>query len=84
MTAFISVVVGFLAKLIGAWLAKTPAPIVEAEKAGAAQAQLSDLERANANAQSASSAASAAAAAVASDGGLRRYEAADPNNRDNR
>lgn len=58
------------------------AVVVESEKAGAAQQAVSDLENTNAQAQQAAVAADGVTRLVATRGGLREYEAHDPNNRD--
>lgn len=65
-------------KLFGMWLAKTPAPIVEAEKVGAAQQQVQDLQKANDDVQQVLQAADAVRTANATDPGRLR----DPSNSD--
>jgi hypothetical protein len=71
----------FIVKLVKGF---GPSPVVvEAEKAGAAQQAVSDLENTDAQAQNAAVASNSAVQLVATRGGLRQYEASDPNNRDN-
>jgi hypothetical protein len=73
--------VDLLLKLFGLWLAKTPAPIAEAEKAGAATQQVQNLEKANADTRAALQAADAVRAADAADPGRLR-DPSDPDCRD--
>lgn len=68
-------------KLFGMWLSKTPAPIIEAEKAGAAQQQVQNLQKANDDVQKAVQAADAVRAADAADPGRLR-DPSDPDCRD--
>jgi hypothetical protein len=61
---------------------KPPVEVTEAEKVGAAQQGLSDVEASNAKTQTAAAAANTAASSVDTPTGLSKYESSDPNNRD--
>ncbi len=80
MPAWITALITFL---FGLWKQRGPSQQTqEAERAGAAVSALQTSEAHNAEVQQAAEAATAARAAVASDDGLCKYEARDPNNRD--
>jgi hypothetical protein len=61
---------------------KPPVEVTEAEKAGAAQQGLSDVEASDAKTQTAAAAANTTASSVDTPAGLSKYESSDPNNRD--
>lgn len=86
MTGFLAWLLSLLEKLGLDFLASRGPPpvVVEAEKAGSATRALADVENADAKAQTAATAANDAGRAIATDDGLSKYEAADPNNRDSR
>lgn len=60
-----------------------PAVVVEAEKAGSATALLNQVEASDAKDEQADTAVAHVSDVVATDGGLRNVEQADPNNRAN-
>lgn len=60
-----------------------PQEVKEAEKAGAAEAQVQVMEAESAEVQKGSDAKSSAAASVADSNDLHKVESTDPNNRDN-
>lgn len=84
MMAILEWLLGLLAKIgLDLWTNKPPPVIVtESEKAGTAQQALSDVETSDAKAQVAATATDRVVRAIATPGGLRAYEANDPNNRD--
>lgn len=70
--------------LIALWKSRGPSQVQqEAEKAGAAEAELASKGEADAQVTKAAAAGVAVDASIAGDSGLRKYEASDPNNRDN-
>lgn len=78
MSAILTIVLTFLGGLFKDWISRPPAVVPEAEKAGAAEQQVADLEKANADAQTALQAENAVRAADAADPGKLR----DPTNPD--
>lgn len=83
MAALWSAFAGFLLSLFKAFINKPNSAVVEGEELGAAQTQATVAEASNAEIEKASSSGTAVSNAVAGDDGLRKYEATDPNNRDN-
>lgn len=57
--------------------------VIEAEKAGSAQAQVQILEASNEEIRQAADAGAAVDKRIATDDGVRDYAKTDPNNRDN-
>lgn len=75
-----------LAWLLGKLFSKPQGPsqeAVQAKEAGAAEQALKTQEASNVVVLNAAVARDRASGAVVTDAGLRQYEAADPNNRDN-
>ena len=61
---------------------KPPVEVTEAEKAGAAEQALSNIEVSDAKVEAAAKTANATIVDVSTTTGLSKYEASDPNNRD--
>lgn len=68
--------------VLGLFLKKEPPIAQEAKEAGSLDASLKDMETTNEAVAKADVAHDVAERSASTDGGLRKYEAADPNNRD--